>query len=147
MVETTSPFVAEDAIMKRWLTEWDARTFTTFENAQFTPPPLLEPGGELVEVAWARVLIRAKESMQETLGPPGSRRFQRKSEVFVQLFVPVDTGTAEANTLAQIARAVFEGVKINSDIHFGAGIIEPIGVTDRWYQVNVTVPFDYWETK
>ena len=147
MVETTTAFIANDLILKRFIAEWEDRTIFTFENSQFTPPGLGIPGDTSDVAAWTRVVVRGRESFQETIGATGNRKFQRKSEVFIQIFVPIDTGTGEANTLAQAAREIFEGVKLNGDIHFGAGIVEPIGVSDRWFQVNVTVPFDYWETK
>ena len=59
---------AYEAIYGQFITAWADRTPYTFANEKF----------KIGDVsAWARLSIRHEESGQETLGPPGNRKFAR----------------------------------------------------------------------
>lgn len=96
---------------------------------------------------WLRLVVRHRSGEQETLGPIGSRKFERVGSVIVQVFTPLDEGTSVSDTLVDLVREVFEG-KTLSGIRFAGVTTREIGPTvDKWYQVNVDAPFNYDETK
>lgn len=111
-------------------------------NEAFDPP---------VGATWARVSVQHVDSLQESLGKVGTRRFNRKALLFVQLFAPLDSGLNDLDTKAQIVRTTFEGTRIQSageDIRINAVDVAEIGPTDDgWYQMNVSAPVDYTEIR
>lgn len=146
MADNTTLKAARDAIEARWITSWATTTHYTFENEKSVPPEAVAASAFALDVgAWCRVVVRNTVSAQETLGPVGARKFERQGDIMIQVFVPVDMGTAHADTLAMAARAVFEGTKF-SGVSCYAGLVREIGPDGRWFQVNVTIPFTYYET-
>ena len=74
--------------------------------------------------------------------------FMRTGLCFVQVFVPIDQGTRQADTLAQAARAIFEGINLSSNaIRFNNVVLREVGPDDAWYQINLEAAFQYDERK
>lgn len=134
---------ARETIYQRFSDVWGTTSPFTFDNEEFDAP-VLNP--------WVRVTVRHDGSALEAIGGTGAlgglNKFQRTGRVFIQVFSPVDRGTREADTLAQAARAIFEGVTLSSNaIRFNNVVVREIGPSDSWYQINVEAAFQYDERK
>lgn len=133
---------AIEAIAQRWKDGWEALQPTvpyTFEDEFFEAPTV-----------WARVTVRHSVRQQISAGDVGTRRFEHRGNVFVQLFGDVDRGRAQLAGLADNARSVFEAKRIVVDANddkltlYSASSRE--SPTDgRWAQHTVTVPFVYYQ--
>lgn len=130
---------AREAIYGLFNTAWADRTPLTFDNERFDPPD---------DAAWVRLTVRHTGSFQETLGPPGRRKFMRTGSCFAQIFVPIDQGVKEADTLATVAREVFEGVSISgTTVRFLDTIMRESGPEKKLYGVVIEANFEYDETR
>jgi hypothetical protein len=137
----TTLLEAENAVLSRWITQWG--TTTPFAFAEEALPSTISPG----ETAWARVQVVDLPSEQQTKAPTGLRKFLRKAGVLVTIYTPsINQGASQALTLAQTARAVFEGVKF-SGLSFFTAEIDRVGPVPPEYLINVIIPFDYVEIK
>jgi Bacteriophage related domain of unknown function len=150
MADDTTLKAAREAILSRWITQWvdgsSPRTPYSFENEKTAPPDAVAAAAFGTDTgSWVRLTMRSVNSEQETLGPVGSRKFTRYGNIHIQVFVPVDRGTADSDTLVGLARTVFEGARFNGVCCY-AGSPKEVGPDGRWYQVNVTIPFTYYET-
>lgn len=131
--------VAREAIYEKWATDWGATSPYVFDNEKFDSPS---------SAAWVRVAVRHQTSTLECIGGTGNNTYMRSGVVFVQVFTPVDQGTAEADSLSQAARAIFEGITLSSNaIRFNNVTIREIGADGSRYQINLECRFDYDERK
>lgn len=147
MTEQVNILQARDAIEKRWLAAWGDTTAYTFDNEKLLPPAVVAANAASADIdSWVRLVVRHIISNQETIGAEGNRKFERQGKIVIQVFTPVDKGTADADTLVIAAGAVFEGTRFEGLVCYAATPIE-IGVAERWYQTNVEVPFTYYDTK
>ena len=128
---------AKESIANQFISDWGATTAVTLDNEKFEPP---------VDAAWVRVATRHFGANQETLGGVGRRKFERQGIASIQVFGQLDKGSRAADTLAQQARAVFEGKTIDG-IRFRDVVVREIGPTESWYQINVEAEFEYTEVK
>lgn len=94
---------------------------------------------------WVRLSVRHSISQQHTLGPVGSRKFQRSGSVIIQLFTLLGTATDEVDTLASALRSIYEGKTING-VSFSSVGVRELGPSGAWYQTNIEAPFNYTET-
>lgn len=133
---------ARETVYQRWIDQWGVTTPTTFDSEKFVPPEGL---------AWVRVAMRHSGSRLEAIGGTGAggmNKFQRRGAVFIQIFTPINKGTREGDTLAQAARAVFEGITLSSNsIRFTNAVVREVGPDGPWYQHNVEAQFNYDERK
>lgn len=111
-------------------------------NETFQPP---EPSaGE----AWAQFRIQEFVGQQESLGDVGSRKFERRGSILFVVHAPVDSGSKAADTLANEARDVLEGVTLSgSKIWLQGATVRHVGVEGAWYLVSMAVDFYASETK
>ncbi len=109
----------------------------TFENEAFDPPD---------DLSWCRLAVRLFGGGQESLGDVGARKFNREGLVFVQVFLPQDNGVAEADTIAQEVRDIFEGTTISGVRLFDTEIRE-VGLTDGYHMTIAETAFEYTETR
>lgn len=137
---------ARETIYQAFQTAWTAAfvtppTFTT-DNEVFEPP---------VDAAWVRMVVRHDGSTLECIGGTGDggmNTYQRTGRVIMQVFTPLNQGTREADTLAQAARAIFEGTTLSSNaIRFNNVVLREIGPDGSWYQINLEAAFQYDERK
>lgn len=105
------------------------------------PPP--------ADQAFARIRLIHGQSVQSTFGTAGQRRFTRPGIVSVQIFAPITKGGGStlAQNLATIARNAYEGVGTASGILFRRSRTKEVGGDGTWYQINVTVEFEYDEQR
>jgi len=132
---------AREAIYLKFLTDYTAlpAASITADNEEFDPPN---------GAAWGRLSVRHTGSVQESLGGIGLRKFTRIASCFFQIFTPQNQGAAEADTLAQAARTVLEGVTLSGNsIRFTNSVIRETGVENGWFGVVVESFFEYTETK
>lgn len=120
-------------------TSWANETPIAFDNDEFNPPSTDTP--------WVRLVVRNRVSNQETLGPVTLRKFLRSGSVFVQVFVPINVGLAEADRLARLARNIFEGTRLSRALWINNVDVRESGPEDDWYQILVEGFFTYEETK
>jgi hypothetical protein len=96
---------------------------------------------------WTRLIVEGGLGRQYTLGPAGSRQFERNGVILAEIHVQRgEGGTRRASTLAQIIKDTFEAKSDNGVITFTAQE-KSYGPYGRWYKVAVRVPFLYHETK
>lgn len=130
---------ARERVYSQFLAGWGVLSPVTFDNEAYTPPS---------GARWVRLVMRHTVGLQETLGAPGLRRFERRGNVIVQCFVPLNAGVAAADELATAARTVFEGKTLGTEaVHFFGVSTREIGNDGAWYQINVEASFLYHETK
>lgn len=130
---------AREAILLAFTTAWAERAPYVFDNEDFTAPK---------DAPWARVAVRHSGGGQETIGPPGARRFERRGTVFVQVFVPQNTGTIALGSLATVVRETFEGVTLaGTTVRFSGVIVRDGGPDGSWFGTTVEAPFTYDETR
>jgi hypothetical protein len=136
-----TPDGARAAAYTQFLSEWGTTTTVRLEGRE-------EAGEPGVGTPWVRVAFRNYGGGQHTLGPTGSRIYRRTGAVFVQVFAPIERGPGYGATLAQAARAIFEGRRFGELDFFDGQIIEiPLRSGERNTQTNVEVRCAYDETK
>lgn len=132
---------ARETIYQAFETAWGSLSPYTFDNEDFTPPE---------NAPWVRVAVRHDGSTLECIGGSqagGFNTFQRTGRAVVQVFGRLNKGTREADTLAQAARAIFEGTTLANAIRLTNAVIREIGPDGAWYQINVEAFFQYDERK
>lgn len=125
------------SIYDRFITQWGSTSAFTFENEKFTPPP---------ELPWVRLSVRNLTGEQETLGPIGLRKYDRRGIIAIQVFVLADTGLSQADALSKTAQDIFEGVSF-SGVHTDNSNIRENGIDGKWLMMLVEIFFFYDETK
>jgi len=70
------------------------------------------------------------------------KMYRRFGILIVQIFVPAATGKRKARQLAETVLATFEGQTIGEARFRNVGLVD-VGVTDAWYQSNVTAQFEF----
>ena len=105
---------AIEAILGQWKTGWASAYPSvpwTTRNEQFTTDGL---------TSWVRITVSHTTSDQTTCGSAPSRKFERRGNVFVQLFAPVDAGYGTLADYAQTVRTVLEGVRLDGLLLYAA---------------------------
>lgn len=136
---------AKTAIYSKFIAEWGNTAVYTLDNEEFTPPA---PATGTIRQPWVRVTIRHTGRGQETMGKKNNRKFTRTGSVFIQVFTATDIGTSLADSLAEAAANIFEGVSLrNTSVWFKDVITRETGVDGTWYGVQVEAQFEYEEIK
>ena len=108
-------------------------TEIAYDNTKFTPPT----------TSWIRAVLLPVNTENAALGGLCVRQ---EGIFWIQIFVPLNSNTDEAYTLAAEVSLIFENVQF-SGITCGAPDTVRIGDEGRgWYQVNVKVPFYYHDS-
>ena len=77
-----------------------------------------------------------------TAGEVSGKMFRRFGILTAQIFVPANAGKRRALQLAESVLATFEGQTIGGVRVRNVGPLD-VGVTERWYQMNVTGELTY----
>lgn len=129
---------AREAVYQRFASQWGTTTYT-FEGEHFEADKQKE--------AWVRLSVRQLGGGQETLGPPGARKFRRRAQALLQTFVPSESASIkDGDALAKAGRAIFEGQSF-SELDFDDGEIQELGDDGRWFTHLMRAFFAYTETK
>lgn len=142
---------ARDEIHEVFQAAWDAGAGAY--NGGTVPPVAYEGRAFTTPQAapWARIRVRHVTGGQATLSGGlggGSRpRFRKTGTVIVSIFQPVEAGgdTLQAENLAKVAKAAFEGKATPSQVWFRDVVPNEVGIDGPWFQVNVIASFDYDE--
>jgi len=130
---------ARETIYQKWVDDWGATSSFTFDNEKYDNP---------ASAPWVRVVVRHRGSTLECIGGSGNNTYQRTGVVFIQVFTPIDQGVAQADSLSQTARAIFEGITLSSNaIRFNNVVVRELGPDNSWYQINLECEFQYDERK
>jgi len=120
------------AIESRMAANWTT-TPIRYENVPFTETR--EP--------YVACFIRDGEGHQISLGTVALRRWS--GLIIIQIFVQQDKGTTLAKTYADTVAAIFDRAEFSTGnsgpIRCRIPSITEVGVTNGWFQVNVTIPF------
>lgn len=127
-----TPTEVRNAIVSRYLTEFNGQFPIALDNQPFTPPETGEG------VKWVRVSVQFNSGTQSSLGRENNRRFDKTGFLFIQVFTPSGHATNDNDNLADDSLNLFEGVRIN-DLWFTDGRIVTIGTDGEWFQQNVTL--------
>lgn len=127
-----------NAINAAFNTAWASATPIAWPNVEFTKP----------DSAWVRITVDGNVSDQAAFGDGVLHR--NSGLIFIQVFIPDNQGPSSADTYAQNAADALQYKRI--DHVSGGRPIRTWGATQRtvgndngWFQVNVTIPFDYDE--
>ena len=128
---------ARKSIQDKFTAEWASETVSDFDNEDFETPE---------GINWVRLVVRTKVRTQTTLGRVGNRKFESEATVIGQVFVPVESGTSEADRLATKLANIFEGTRLDG-LSFLAAETREIGESGGFHQYNVTCNFNYQDIK
>lgn len=96
---------------------------------------------------WATVVVRHAAGQQDTLGGVGNRQFLRLGTVVVTINTPSSSGLSEGYNLAKVVADAYEGVSSPNGVWFRNVRINELGREGTFFQTNVVVDFEYYETK
>lgn len=141
---------ARVAVYERFLEEWvtgpDPLTPFCFDNETFDPPQTPEGKG----LPWARCSVRSITGGQETLGPPGNRKYTRQALARIEVYTPPGSALKPADDLCQVGLAMFEGRSLlGQGVLFTDAQTAEVGLVDegRWFLSTVQASFDYEDIK
>jgi len=115
------------AIESRFATNFTVCT-VKYSNVSFEPTP---------REAWADIRVIIADSIKAEIGGGLHRN---AGIISVNIYEPVNTGTAAGKNKADLAAAVFRGQQF-SDITCRSPRITEVGEIDEWYVINMSVPF------
>lgn len=125
------------SVQDRFEAQWAAETVHDFDNEDFTMPE---------GVNWVRVVVRTKTRDQTTMGRVGNRKFETDAAMVAQVFVPIESGTSEADRLATKLANIFDSTRFDS-LRFFAAVVRESGTSGEFHQYNVTCDFSYEDIK
>lgn len=131
---------AENAIVGAFATAWGVRTPVAYPNANFDKP---NPAAD-----WARIAVDG--NVAANVGFGAGLRTRDEGLIFIQIFALPGEGTAGANDHAQFAVDAMQNKRFarsgELDVRTRKAVTRRVGNTsDGYYQVNVTIPFEYDE--
>lgn len=130
---------AIEVVLQRWVDVWPGLQPTvpyTFDNEIFDSV-----------AAWVRVSIAHRAREQATMGGEGTRIFDTRGEIVVDLYGDIDHGRRPLALLADSVRAVLEVRRIGDLLVTYAGATRELPTDGRWSRSSVVVPFRYYETR
>lgn len=128
---------ARKSVQDKFKLDWADETVYDFDNSDFAIPE---------EENWVRVVVRVRDRTQKTLGRVGNRKFHTDAAISAQVFIPVETGTSEADRLATKLANIFEGTRLDG-LSFLAATIRESGTSGDFHQYNVECEFNFEEIK
>jgi len=86
------------------------------------------------------------EEPDTTMGPVGTRCYERRGSIFVHLYTETNQGMAESGNLVDAVRTALEGSQFSSIVVLPATVRE-LGPNGKWHITEVEMPFRYEEVK
>jgi hypothetical protein len=141
---------AIEAILQRWEDEWEALHPADTGDLDCVPwyagNEAHDPADLGALGAWARINVIHTVAEQTTHGSAPSRKWERRGNIFVQLFAPIDAGVGLLAELADDVRTALEGFRSGALCTYGGRTQE--GAEDGvWAMSTVVVSFRYTETR
>ena len=118
-------------IRERFSESYD-RTPVAWPNKGFQPQSQ-EP--------WVRLTILGGDGRQVATA---GRRLRRVGVITAQVFVPEGSGDRKAHEIADAVAGIFEAMTLEG-VRFRAADLEHVGADGGWYQLNVSIPFEWDE--
>lgn len=131
---------ANDDILSLLKTAWDTTGHVMFWEG-------VRDQREVDMSPWATVVVRHAAGQQDTLGGVGSRQFLRLGTLIVTINTPSSSGLSEGYNLAKVVADAYEGVASPNGVWFRNVRINELGREGTFFQTNVLVDFEYYETK
>lgn len=93
---------------------------------------------------WARVTLTHVSGVQRSLNRP-TQLYKQNGTIIVQIFVPSGQGigSTQQATLVELVLNAFRGRATLGGAFFMRVHAEEIGLSDHWYQTNVSAAFQY----
>jgi hypothetical protein len=130
---------------------WDAGAATTGKTLLYDnidgAPPKTHAGAKKDADVWGACSIRHNISSQNTLRGDQGVRIEKTGILIVRTFVAGGEGLSTSDAVVKIVSDAFIGVRSPNDVVFRAPTPDEQGNDGPWFQVNVTVPFEYDEIK
>ena len=104
-----------------------------YSNVKFVPAN---------RIAWAEIHVIIADSMNAEIG---AGRHRNIGIISVNIYEPINTGTAAGKEKADIAVAIFRDQQFNGITCRSPKIVQ-VGEVDEWYVINMSVPFYRDET-
>lgn len=125
---------ASVAIQGTFSTAWGSATAVAYPGVRYEPT---------VGTPFVRLAILQGESIQMNMAAAGRRTYRHNGMVIIQCFRPTHEGEKPALDLADAAAAVFRGTTLASGIIFRSPTVDVVGAEGGWFQVNVSIPFQF----
>lgn len=140
---------AREALAEYWIAQvptalsWTSAQYV-LGNKTFSPPTPTSP--PTTPVVWARFVVRELASKQLSMGPPGTRRWERRVAAITSLFGQPGIGEDSLDAIAATVRSALEGADVGPGIVCYQSQVAELGLDGRgWYQYNVTATCRYYE--
>lgn len=118
-----------------------ARSIEEHFRAMYTATPVEWENAAPFKSSGARfVRFVVKEAGRKQVALPGPRDTRIVGVVMAQILVPRNEGTRTARDIADAIAGIFDGQMVG-EAQFRRAEAVPIGPTDEWWQMNVSVPF------
>lgn len=128
---------ARQSLQTRFIEEWGETSPFLLDNEKFDSIP---------HGTWVRFNVRNYSGKQRTLGPKGSRRYDRMGAIIAQVFTPEGEGASNADILASQLQNIFEGETVDS-VYCNNSSIRESGQDGKYNQTIVEIDLYYDETK
>ena len=131
---------ARDAIHALIVPAWNTATGSAplaYDNKRFTSRP---------DSIWGRVTLRFQNGTRASLGGAAAR-FRYFGTVYVQIFVPLDSGMTEVTSAAQaVADAINQAGHVDGNVWFRDVQMKEVGSDEAYFQINVEAGFTFDQT-
>lgn len=103
-----------------------------------------DPRNAPVDETWMLVSLRDGESRQIEVGVVAANTHRTSGVMFVSIFTPVGVGDSVARLVVETVKSVFRN-KVIGNTSFKAVSSSVGGLKGSWWQIVVTVPFEFDE--
>lgn len=128
---------AVEAIKEAFATGWTA--------AYPSVPYFFDNEAGASSQSFVRVTFIPTVSALATMGPPGQRLWLRRGYIVMQLFAPVDQGSATLDAYVETVRALLEGASIAAGVATDDAGAERKPDDGTWAQVNVRIAYRVYD--
>jgi hypothetical protein len=129
---------ARETIYQTFVTGWGATSPYTFDNEAYKPDD---------SNPWVRLAVRNRTSNTDTLGPVARRKQLRSGAIFLQIFIPTNSGVKDADTLVRKFREIFEAKVLTPGTLWVTSVdAREIGPDGESYLVVCEASFTYNDT-
>jgi len=135
-----TPNQAREILYEAFTSGWNSTSIPfTFDDEEFNPPAKTP--------CWVRFVVRHMLVTQDTLGPPGGRKFAASGRIYLQVFVPRGSAKKDSDAAVLTFKGIMEAKQLSGINTFSATPRELGDDANGWDQTSVEVPFTYYDTK
>lgn len=140
---------AIEAIYEQWESGWEALHPASPSDPDHVPFSLRNEADNPAPGAlgaWARVSVIHTTAEQVTQGSAPNRKFDRRGNVFVQLFAPLNAGVALLAELADDVRTALANRGLG-ELNLYEGRTVEVPEDGIWAMTTVVIPFRYTDMR